>query len=81
VVPGALADQLLERLLGVFAREVRRAGDAPGDGLDALALAVEQQAVEVRADPPRRLGLWEVRREPRRVPAQAIENRRIEVGK
>jgi hypothetical protein len=78
--PGALADELLERLLGVLAREAGWECDAPGERFDALALAVEQEPLEVHPGPPRRPGLREVRREAGRVLAESVEDRRIEFG-
>src|SRR5262249_25381884 len=79
-VPRALADELLERLLGILTGEVRREGNPARQGLDALPLAVGKKPVEVHSGPPCRLGLWEVRREASRVFTQALQNRRIEVG-
>jgi hypothetical protein len=80
LVPGALIDELLQGLLGVLAGQALRQGDAPGEGLDALALAVEQQPLQVDAGPAGRLGLGEVRGEQRRVVAEPVEDGRIEFG-
>ena len=51
VIPGALSDELLEGLLGVLSVEIGREVDAPREGLDALALAVVEQALEIDAAP------------------------------
>lgn len=59
VVPGAVADELLDGLLRVFAGQPVGPGDAAGEGLDALAVAVGPQAVQVHPGPPGRLGLGE----------------------
>ena len=51
-VPGALVDELLQGLFGVFdVEQFRRPGDAGGHRFDALALAVLEQAAEVDAAP------------------------------
>src|SRR6266436_3998622 len=42
LVPGALADELLERLFGIRAGQAVGEGDAVGEGLDAFAFAVEE---------------------------------------
>jgi len=70
----------LERLLGVRAREVRGERDAPGQRFDTLALAVEEQSLEVDPGPPRRLGLREIGCESRGVLAEPSQNLRAEVG-
>src|SRR4029079_14537995 len=49
LVPGALADELLQRLVQVLDLEACREGDLAGERLDALAVAVEDQALEVDA--------------------------------
>src|SRR5262245_29983236 len=77
VVPGALTDELLERRLGIRAGEVRWKGDASGDGLDALALTVGEESLEVHPGPTRGLGLREVRCEVRGVPSESFQDRRI----
>jgi hypothetical protein len=59
--------------------KVWREGDAPGQRLDALALAVGQEALKVDAGPARRLGLREVGGEVRGVLAESLQNRRIEL--
>jgi len=51
VVPGALVDELLQGLVGVGDSQGLGQGDAAGERLDALALAVEQQPLEVDAGP------------------------------
>src|SRR4051812_10035521 len=51
-VPGALVEELLEGLLGVLDLQVGRQGDALGHRLDALALAVEEQSLEIDGAPP-----------------------------
>ena len=51
LVPGALAEELLQGLVGVGDVQARRQGDAVGDRLDALAVAVGDQAAEVDAAP------------------------------
>ena len=79
-VPGALADELLERLLGVGAGQAVGQGDAAGEGLDALAFAVEEESLEVDAGPASRLGRGEVVGEQRRGVAEAVEDRRVKVG-
>src|SRR5262249_20728986 len=60
LVPGALIYQLLERLLRVLDGQSLGEGDAAGERLDALALAVEQEPLEVNAGPLRRPGVGEV---------------------
>jgi len=50
VVPGALVEELLQRLL-IIAGAAVGGPEALGHGLDALALAVEQQAAEVDLGP------------------------------
>src|SRR5206468_2227368 len=49
LVPGALAEELLEGLVEVLDLQAGREGDLAGEGLDALAVAVEEQALEVDA--------------------------------
>ena len=51
-VPGALIDELLQGLLGIAGREeFGREGDPADHGLDALAVAVLEQAAEIDAAP------------------------------
>ena len=78
--PGALVDELLQGLLGVLALQTVGQGDAAGERLDALALAVEQQPLQVDAGPQGGLGLREVRGEEGGVVAQAVEGRRVGFG-
>lgn len=80
-VPGALADELLGRLFGIGADQAVRQGDAVGEGLDALALAVAEEALEVDARPTSGLDLREVAGEQRGVFAAAVEDRRVEFGR
>src|SRR5262249_58077743 len=47
LIPGALVEELLQGLLGVLDGQFGGQGDTPGERLDALAFAVEQQALEV----------------------------------
>ena len=49
VIPGARVDELLEGLLGIGAGEPLGELDAAGEGLDGLALAIEQESLEVHA--------------------------------
>ena len=51
-----------------------------GQGLDALALAVEEQPLNVDTGPARGFGLGEIGCETGRVLAQAFQNRRVEIG-
>src|SRR6185437_10240308 len=51
LVPGALVDELLEGLLGVLDVQIGGRGDAPGEGPNALAFALLDQAGEVDAGP------------------------------
>jgi hypothetical protein len=51
LVPGALAEELLQRLVGVGDVEPGRQGDAGGHRLDALAVAVGEQAPQIGAAP------------------------------
>src|SRR5512135_790006 len=52
LVPGALVDELLPGLLGVLdVEEFRRPGDTSHHRLDALALAILEQATEVDSAP------------------------------
>ena len=57
--PGALVDELLQALLVVEVGEVD-AGQAVRHGLDALAVAVEEEAAEVQFGPPAAAGAAEV---------------------
>jgi hypothetical protein len=78
-VPRALVDELLEGLLGVLAGQPGREGDAAGQRLDTLAVAVEQEPLEVDAGPGGRLGLGEVVGKQGGVVSEAVEDRRIEI--
>jgi hypothetical protein len=69
LIPGALADELLQRLVGVGDRQARRQGDGAGHRLDALAVGVLEQAAEVDAAPGGLAGAVEVVAECRRVAA------------
>jgi hypothetical protein len=80
VVPRAVADELLEGLLGVLAGQPVGQGDAVGEGLDALAVAVGRQAVQVHPGPPGGPGLGEVGGEQGRVVAESVEDGGVEVG-
>jgi hypothetical protein len=60
LIPRALADKLLQGLVRIGDREVGRQGDARCHRLDALAVAIEEQALQVDAGPARRLGLREI---------------------
>src|SRR5262249_55867137 len=77
LVPGALVDELLEGLFGVLAGQARGQADAAGQGLDALALAVEQESLEVDAGPGGRFGLWEIWGESPGVVAEPLQGRQI----
>ena len=55
-------------------------GDPAGQGLDALAVAVGEQPVQVHPGPPGGLGLGEVGGEQGGVIAEAGEDARVEVG-
>src|SRR5262249_54196426 len=77
LVPGALVDELLEGLFGVLAGQARGQADAAGQGLDALALAVEQESLEVDAGPGGRFGLWGIWGESPGVVAEPLQGRQI----
>src|SRR5262249_11220331 len=62
-IPGALVDELLQSLLGVLAGQAVGQGHAPGQRLDALAFAVEQEALEVDTGPAGGFGVREIVRE------------------
>src|SRR5579862_5106707 len=79
LVPRALADELLQCLLGVLTLKIRRERDSAGQGLDALALTIEQKSLEVHASPACGLGLRKVRCEACRVLAESFQNCRIEL--
>lgn len=81
LVPRALADELLKGLLGVLAGQAVREGAPAGERLDALALAVEEQALEVDAGPGGGLGLGEVVGEQGGVLAETIEDGGVESGR
>ena len=51
LVPGALSEELLQRLVGVGDVEPRRRWDPVGDGLEALAVAVLAEVAEGDAAP------------------------------
>jgi hypothetical protein len=78
-VPGALVDELLEGLLGVLAGQPLRQGHAAGERLDALAVAVEQQPLQVDAGPAGGLGLREVVGKEGGVASQPVKDRRVEL--
>ena len=60
LVPGALVDELLQGLFGVFdVEQLRRPGDAGGHRFDALAFAILEQAAEVDAAPGELSGVAE----------------------
>lgn len=73
MVPRAVADEPLEGLLGVLAGQSVGQGHPVGQGLDALAVAIGQQPVQVHPGPPAgRLGLREVGDEQGRLVAEAV---------
>src|SRR5262249_18875960 len=78
MVPGALVDELLQGLVFVLDVQVVGDGDAPGERLDALAFAVEEQALEVDTGPRGGPGLGEVGGEARGVLGQTAEHGRRE---
>jgi hypothetical protein len=80
LVPGALIDELRQGLLGVLAGQALRQDHSSGQRLDALPLAIEQEALQVDAGPAGRLGLRKVCGEQRGVVAEAVEDGRIEFG-
>ena len=74
LVPGTLIHELLQGLLGVRTRQAVGQGDAAGQGLDGLALAVEEEPLEVDAGPAGGLGLGEVPGEQGRILTEAVED-------
>ena len=68
----------MERLLRICGGQLGRQDGAVGQGLDALAPAVEEQPPEVDTGPTRGLGLREIGREADGVLAPA--HRRIKIG-
>ena len=68
----------MERLLGIGAGEAVGQRDAARERFDGLALAVEEQALEVDPGPEGGLGLGEVSGEQARVITQPLENSRVE---
>ena len=60
LVPVGLVDEVLEALVGVLDAELRRLVDAADQGLDALALAVLEQAAEIDERPIGLAGQGEV---------------------
>ena len=80
LVPGALADELLEGLVEVLDVQAGREGDLAGERLDALALAVEDQALEVDAGVLGLAGPVEVVAEAGGVIAEPVEDFGCEFG-
>ena len=78
LVPRALVDERLQGLFRIFAGQALGQQDPAGERLDALALAVEQESVQVDAGPAGRLGLGEVLGEQRGVISEAVEDSGVE---
>ena len=51
VIPEGLVDEVLQSLLGIGDIEAGGQKNASGEGFDALALAVDQQTVEINVSP------------------------------
>ena len=74
-VPGALVDELLQGLFGVFdAKQFRRPGDAGGHRFDALAFPILEQTPEVDAAPGELSGVAEEVLEPLGIVAKPVED-------
>ena len=80
LVPGALAEELLQGLVGVGDVEPLRQRDAGGHRLDALAVAVLDQAAEVDAAPGGLAGAVEVVAEAGGVVGEPVEDVGVEFG-
>ena len=80
VIPGALTDELLEGLVGVSGALTIGEVDPAAHGLDALAFAVEQEALQVGRAVDGLLGVPEVVAEASSVSGQAVENGGCEFG-
>src|SRR5262245_463849 len=79
LVPGTLAEELLEGLVGVGDLQVRRQGDAVGDRLGALAVAVGDQAAEVDAAPGGLAGAVEQVAEATGIGSEPLEGLGVEI--
>src|SRR5206468_1351355 len=80
VIPGALVDELLQRLLGVLGVEARREGDASREGFDALAFAVVEQPLEIDTAPGGLLAMREAVAEDGGILLEAVEDFRRQFG-
>lgn len=74
LIPGALADELLEGLIGVGDGQSGGQGGLAGHRLDALAVGVLEQAAEVDAAPEGLAGPVEVVAEVGAIGAEAVED-------
>src|SRR6516162_6580355 len=75
VVPGALGEELLQRLLGVQgSRQVLRQSDPAGQRLSTLAFAVDEQTLQVDRGPASRPSVGELLNEQRSIVAQPLKD-------
>ena len=81
VVPGAPAEELLEGLIGVSHFRPVGEVDSAEDGLDALAVAIEQETISVGTTVSDLLWVFKVAPEPPGVVSLAVEDIGCEFGR
>jgi hypothetical protein len=78
LVPGALVDELLESLLGIFGNESLGKQNASREWFDGFAFAIKKKSLEVDSRPASRLGLRKVLDKHQSVITQPIQDSRVE---